>query len=95
MRSNLAVEVSTSSWLRVRPASPELGGMAARSGSTNMTWKSGVWLRSALRLQLLDQALEGQVLVGVGAAGPWRAPARSSSRKRGVRRSGRCAARGC
>ena len=40
---------------------------SARSAATNITWKSGVWLRLALRLQLLHQLLERHVLVRVRA----------------------------
>ena len=38
----------------------------ARSAARSITWNSGVRLEVALRLQLLDQLLERQVLVGVG-----------------------------
>ncbi len=34
--------------------------------STNSTWNSGWRLRSRVGLQLVDQPLEGQILVGVG-----------------------------
>ena len=60
------------------------GGPAARSAATNMTWNSGLRLRSRSRLQLLHQLLERQVLVGVGARAPSRATRPSSSRKRRI-----------
>ena len=53
-----------------------------------MTWNSGVRPRLALRLQLLDQLLERQVLVGLGGERPRSRTRRASSRKAGSPASG-------
>ncbi len=85
-RSNFAV-----------PDSPQRSGLPARGRaapgssraafwSTNITWKSGVRLMSRAGSQLLDEALEGQVLVRVGAEAGRRARARTSSAERASRR---------
>ena len=60
----------------------------------NITWKRGERLRSRAGLQLLDQLLEGEVLVGVGAEGRLAHAAQQLRGRRGRRRGAR-AGRGC
>ena len=73
------------------PAAP--GPPAGRSGAGRPRWNRGGRREVALRRQLLDQLLEGQVLVGVGAQAPSRDPAAaargSAGRPRGPPRSTR------
>ena len=84
VRSNFAVALDVQRLRSRRPASSQrLRGAFCR---TNITWKSGLRLEVALRLQLLDQLLERHVLVGVGAERDLAARAPSSSRKRRVAR---------
>ena len=92
-RSNLAVASSASTPLTRSPGKRGCPPPPAFC-SVNITWKSGEWLRAALRLQLGHQLLEGHLLVLVRAQRRPPAPA-AAPRGSSGRRRGRCAAPAC
>ena len=94
IRSNLAVALSTvQSSSSVRPGSSSVAPRRVLRGRTS-PGRAALRLRSRSGLQLLDQLLERQVLVRVGAQRHLAHPGEQLAKRAGCPR-GRCAAPGC